>query len=168
MTPQQIQLVQSTFNLVRPIASAAADLFYQRLFELDPSLRPLFTGDMKKQGAMLMSAISMAVNGLDRPDSIIPAVQGLGRRHVAYGVQAEHYTTVGAALLWTLEQGLGEAFTPEVKEAWTATYTLLATVMQDAAAESMSLAQNSTRPQTQDDNQSQNRLGHEVFPRAHE
>ena len=147
MTPQQIQLVQSTFNLVRPIASAAADLFYQRLFELDPSLRPLFTGDIKKQGAMLMSAISMAVNGLARPDSIIPAVQRLGRRHVGYGVQAEHYTTVGAALLWTLEQGLGEAFTPEVKEAWTAAYTLLATVMQDAAAESASLAQSSATPQ---------------------
>lgn len=141
MTPQQIQLVQSTFNQVRPIASAAADLFYQRLFELDPSLRPLFTGDIKKQGAMLMSAISMAVNGLTHPESIIPAVQGLGRRHVAYGVKAEHYTTVGAALLWTLEQGLGEAFTPDVKEAWTATYTLLATVMQDAAAESISLTQ---------------------------
>lgn len=135
MTPQQVELVQTSFDQVRPIAAAAADLFYQRLFELDPALRPLFTSDIKKQGAMLMSTLSLAVNGLSRPETIIPAVQGLGRRHVAYGVQDHHYQTVGEALLWTLNQGLGDAYTPDVQDAWIAAYGLLTSVMQTAAAE---------------------------------
>jgi hemoglobin-like flavoprotein len=135
MTPQQVELVQTSFDQVRPIAAAAADLFYQRLFELDPALRPLFTSDIKKQGAMLMSTLSLAVNGLSRPETIIPAVQGLGRRHVAYGVQYHHYQTVGEALLWTLNQGLGDAYTSDVQDAWIAAYGLLTSVMQTAAAD---------------------------------
>ena len=110
-------------------------MFYNRLFETAPDLHPLFKGDIKKQGQMLMGAIKLAVNGLDRPESILPAVQSLGKRHATYGVKNEHYTAVGAALLWTLEQGLGEAFTPEVNVAWTEAYNLLATVMQQAASQ---------------------------------
>jgi hemoglobin-like flavoprotein len=120
---------------VVPIADKAAELFYGKLFEMDPPVERLFKGDMKEQGAKLMKTITVAVNSLDRMDQLIPIVQDLGRRHVGYGVKAEHYATVGGALLWTLEKGLGEAFTPEVKEAWTITYETLAGVMQDAAAD---------------------------------
>lgn len=135
MTPEQKKLVQQSFAKVLPIKSQAAELFYGRLFELDPSLRAMFKNDMKRQGEMLMSVLAMAVNGLDRLHAIIPAVEALGRRHVGYGVRDEHYDTVGAALLWTLEQGLGDAFTAETRAAWAACYGLLAGVMQDAAAE---------------------------------
>ncbi|HLO18369.1 MAG TPA: globin family protein [Anaerolineales bacterium] len=133
MNTQQKYLVQSSFEKVAPIAETAAALFYGRLFELDPSLRGMFPSDMTEQGRKLMHMLTLAVRGLDRPDQLIPAVEMLGRRHAGYGVRPEHYDTVGAALLWTLEQGLGEAFTPEVKEAWVAVYTLLATTMQTAA-----------------------------------
>lgn len=133
MKPETISAVQATFAKVEPIADKAAVLFYGRLFELDPSLKPMFKGDMSEQGAKLMRMIGIAVRGLTDLDSIVPAVQNLGVRHVAYGVKDEHYDTVGAALLWTLEQGLGDDFTPEVKQAWTDVYTLLAQVMQDAA-----------------------------------
>lgn len=133
ITPEQKTLVQSTWAQVVPIADTAAALFYNRLFEIDPSLRPLFTSDIKEQGAKLMAMIGVAVKGLDRLDEIVPAVQALGRRHVGYGVKDEHYATVASALLWTLEKGLGEAYTPPVAEAWTVTYTLLADVMKDAA-----------------------------------
>ncbi len=135
MNPKQINLVQETFAMVAPIADQAAELFYDRLFTLDPSLRWLFRGDMAAQGKKLMNTLALAVNGLRQPDKIIPAVQHLGRKHVGYGVRPEHYAIVGEALLWTLEQGLGDAFTLEVEEAWTAVYTLVATVMQEAAAE---------------------------------
>lgn len=134
MTPQEIHLVQDGFEKVAPIAETAATLFYGRLFELDPSLRALFKSDMKTQGAMLMQTLGMAVRNLHQADRIMSAVQGLGRRHVGYGVQPAHYATVGAALLWTLEQGLGKDFTPEAREAWTKAYGLLAGIMQDAAA----------------------------------
>ncbi|MBX3500543.1 MAG: hemin receptor [Alphaproteobacteria bacterium] len=134
MTPEQIALVRSSFASVVPIKETAADLFYSRLFELDPSLKPLFKGDMKEQGLKLMAMIGTAVGGLDRLDSIVPAVQALGRRHVGYGVKTEHYDTVGSALLWTLEQGLGAAFTPEVKSAWNSAYGVLAGTMKEAAA----------------------------------
>jgi hemoglobin-like flavoprotein len=134
MTPEQIALVRTSFASVVPIKETAADLFYGRLFELDPSLKPLFKGDMKEQGLKLMAMIGTAVGGLDRLDSIVPAVQALGRRHVGYGVKNEHYDTVGNALLWTLEQGLGAAFTPEVKSAWTSAYGVLAGTMKAAAA----------------------------------
>ena len=118
-----------------PIRDQAAALFYGRLFELDPSLRPLFKGDMAEQGRKLMNMLATAAMGLDRLDGIVGEVQALGRRHVAYGVQDAHYDTVGAALLWTLEQGLGDAFTPQVKAAWAEAYTLLAGTMKQAAAE---------------------------------
>ena len=135
MTPQQIELVQTTWAKVMPISDTAAELFYGRLFELDPTLKPLFKTDIKEQGKKLMQMISVAVNGLTKLEEIVPAVQDLGRRHVGYGVKDEHYETVGAALLWTLEKGLEDAFTPDVKEAWTETYVTLATVMKEAAAE---------------------------------
>jgi hemoglobin-like flavoprotein len=135
MNPEQLQLVRGTFARVEPISDQAAALFYGRLFELDPSLRSLFRGDMVEQGRKLMQMIAVVVHGLDRLPTIVPGIEALGRRHAGYGVRDGHYTTVGSALLWTLEQGLGPAFTPAVREAWTAAYTLLATVMQRAAAE---------------------------------
>ena len=134
MTPDEITKVRSSFAKVVPIKDAAAGLFYGRLFELDPSLKPLFKGDIKEQGAKLMAMIATAVAGLDRLDTIVPAVQALGRRHVGYGVRDTHYDTVAAALLWTLEQGLGAAFTPDVKAAWTSAYGVLAGTMKEAAA----------------------------------
>ena len=135
MNSAQIDLVQNSFKLVEPMAEAAASLFYDRLFTLDPSLRPMFKNDMKTQGRKLMQTLGIAVKGLKRLDTILPAVQDLGRRHVHYGVRDEHYDIVGTALLWTLEQGLGEAFTPAVEEAWTTAYILLAGAMKEAAAE---------------------------------
>ncbi len=135
MDQESIRLVQQTWKQVDLIRDQAAALFYGRLFELDPSLRPLFKGDMAEQGRKLMNMLATAAMGLDRLDSIVGEVQALGRRHVAYGVQDAHYDTVAAALLWTLEQGLGDAFTPQVKAAWTDAYTLLADTMKQAAAE---------------------------------
>lgn len=133
MTPQQIQSIQATWLQVLPIADQAAGLFYGKLFELDPAVRPMFKGDMTEQGRKLMKTIGLVVNSLTRLDEIVPAVQDLGRKHVAYGVRPEHYDTVGAALLWTLEQGLGSAFTPQVKAAWAAAYGTLAAAMKEAA-----------------------------------
>jgi len=137
MTPEQIVLVQTSFAQVLPIADTAAVLFYDRLFELDPSLRPMFRGDMHEQGRKLMSMLKVAVNGLTRLDELVPAVQNMGRRHVGYGVRDEHYDTVASALLWTLRLGLGTAFTRPVEEAWVSAYTLLANTMKAAAAESL-------------------------------
>jgi hemoglobin-like flavoprotein len=134
MTPEQKNLVQESFAKVAPIAETAADLFYGRLFELDPTLKPLFKGDMKEQGRKLMLMIGTAVKGLDDLGAIVSAVQALGVRHKKYGVKDEYYGTVAAALLWTLEKGLGDAFTPATKEAWTVVYGILATTMKDAAA----------------------------------
>jgi hemoglobin-like flavoprotein len=135
MTPQQIQIVQSTWAKVVPIAPTATALFYGRLFELDPALKPLFRNNMEEQGRKLATMIDAAVAGLTQLDRLVPTVQELGRRHVGYGVSDKDYDTVGAALLWTLEKGLGDDFTPVAKEAWTLTYTTLAKVMKDAAAE---------------------------------
>jgi len=135
MTPEQKQLVQDTFAKVAPIAPQAAELFYGRLFELDPALKSLFKGDMSEQGRKLMSTLGVAVGSLDNLDALLPVLQNLGRGHVAYGVQDSHYDTVGAALLWTLEQGLGNDFTPDVKDAWAEVYTIVATVMKEAAAD---------------------------------
>lgn len=140
MTPLQVAAVQRTFSLVVPIKEKAAELFYARLFELDPSLKPMFKGDMKQQGMKLMSALALVVTGLSKPETILPAVEDLGRKHFDYGVQDHHYDKVGAALLWTLEQGLGAEFTPDVKAAWTAAYTLLANVMKDAATKARAVA----------------------------
>ncbi len=133
MNTHQITLVQDSFAHVAPIADAAADLFYTRLFELDPSLRRMFPNDLTEQKRKLMTTLTVVVNGLTRLEALVPAVQALGRRHAGYGVQPEHYQTVATALLWTLEQGLGEAFTPQTKEAWVAAYTLLAQTMIAAA-----------------------------------
>jgi hemoglobin-like flavoprotein len=135
MNNEQKLLVQKTFELVAPIADEAAALFYGRLFEMDPALRPLFRGDVKDQGKKLMSTLKVAVHALDRLDALVPTVQALGRRHLAYGVRDEHYDIVGAALLWTLEKGLGAEWTPEVADAWTTVYGVLAKVMKDAANE---------------------------------
>lgn len=133
MTPQQIDLVQASWKQVVPVAETAAQMFYGRLFFLDPSLRALFLGDMREQGQKVMAMISYTVNGLTRLQVLLPAIRALGRRHATYGVRPEHYYTVGAALLWTLEQRLGAAFTPEVREAWVAAYSVLANTMRDAA-----------------------------------
>lgn len=134
MTPEHIHLVQASWEQVTPIADTAATLFYTRLFELDPTLQRLFAStDMHGQGKQLMHVLSLAVAGLDDPEQLLPTVAQLGERHAYYGVREPHYETVGSALLWTLEQGLGEAFTPAVREAWRETYTLLSTVMKDGA-----------------------------------
>ena len=129
----QKELVQMSFEQVRPIADAAAALFYSRLFELDPTLRPLFKGPMEEQGRKLMEVLGLAVKGLDRPEALLPALAALGRRHAGYGVNDPHYETVGEALLWTLEQGLGQSFTPDVREAWAALYKFVADTMREAA-----------------------------------
>ena len=134
MTPKQIALVQETFAEIAPIADQAAALFYQRLFTLDPSVRPLFRTELKGQGKKLMATLALVVNGLDRPEQIVAAVRHLGERHVGYGVQAHDYETVGAALLWALAQGLGDTFTDEVENAWSAAYAMLAELMSHAAA----------------------------------
>lgn len=120
MNSRQIELVQSSFAQVVPIAGVAASLFYDRLFELDPALRGMFRGDMAEQGKKLMTMIGTVVGGLKSLDRIVPGIQALGARHAAYGVRDEHYDVVGAALLWTLAKGLGAAFTDEVRDAWTA------------------------------------------------
>ena len=135
MNSEQVKLVQSSFELVRPIADTAARIFYERLFILDPSLRPMFKGDMVTQGRMLMSVLSTAVKGLTDLGALVPVLRNLGARHVGYGVRDEHYATVGSALLWTLDQGLGKGFTQDVREAWTEAYRLLADVMQFGALE---------------------------------
>jgi hemoglobin-like flavoprotein len=140
LTIAQKTLVQASFATIAPIADDAAVLFYRRLFELDPSLKALFRGDMAEQRKKLMQMLTAAVKGLDRLDQLVPVVQELGRRHVVYGVADSHYDTVGDALLWTLEKGLGRGFTPEVKEAWVTVYGLLATTMRDAAREAAMVA----------------------------
>ena len=132
MSPTTVSLVQDSFHKVAPIGEQAAAIFYARLFELDPELRPLFTGDMTEQGRKLMMMLSTAVGSLDRIETIMPIIRTLGARHAGYGVTEEHYATVGAALIWTLEKGLGPDFTPAVREAWLSVYSLLANTMIDA------------------------------------
>lgn len=133
MTPRQVQLVQESWQQVLPVADDAAQLFYVRLFGLDPSLRAMFRGDMEEQGRKLMSMIDFAVKALTRLDSLLPGLRALGERHGRYGVRDEHYDTVAQALIWTLQKGLGESFTPEVKQAWVAAYRVLSTTMKEAA-----------------------------------
>jgi len=134
ITRDHIRLVQQSFEHVAPIADAAAALFYRRLFALDPSLRALFPGDLQEQQRKLMTMLGVAVRGLDHLETIVPAVQKLGERHRDYGVTDGHYATVGAALLWTLGEGLGERFTPEVRAAWASAYALLSDTMRAPAA----------------------------------
>lgn len=133
MNDHTIQLVRDSFDLVEPIASQAAALFYANLFAADPSVKPLFRGDMIKQGERLMTMIGAAVAKLDEPEVLIPVLQGLGQRHAGYGVRDAHYDSVGVALLKTLRQGLGVAFTDDVEEAWIAVYGAIATTMKEAA-----------------------------------
>ena len=132
MDPVDIALVQGSFRKIAPVADQAAALFYTRLFELDPSLRSLFRGDMQEQGKKLMAMLATAVGSLAHLDTLIPAVRALGVRHSRYGVIEEHYASVGAALIWTLQKALGCEFSPELRTAWTNTYTTLAQIMIDA------------------------------------
>lgn len=135
MTPKQIALVQHSWKQVLPVADAAAGLFYGRLFALDPSVRALFKGDMKEQGQKVMTMITFAVNSLARLESIVPGVRALGRRHAGYGVEDRHYAVVESALLWTLKEGLGSEFTPEVEDAWRTAYGVLASTMKQSTEE---------------------------------
>ena len=134
MNETQITLVQESFAKVVPIKDAAAEIFYNDLFETAPEVKPYFANtDMKDQGSKLMATLGVVVNGLRDLDKIVPVAQKLAVGHVDYGVKAEDYDKVGASLLRTLEKGLGDAFTADVKEAWTTAYTTLATVMKEAA-----------------------------------
>jgi nitric oxide dioxygenase len=133
MTPTEQQLIRSSWSGVEPIADQAAQIFYGRLFELDPSTQDLFRHtDMKKQRQLLVQTLAVVVANIGRLDQVIPAVQALGRRHAGYGVEVEHYATVGAALIWTLEQGLGDAFTNETRLAWADAYRRLSSAMIEA------------------------------------
>lgn len=134
MTPVQKAILRDTWQRIEPIADTAAILFYDRLFEIDPDTEPLFKGvDMTQQGGKLMQAIASVVQGIDHFEILVPTIQDLGRRHVHYGVTDAHYESVGAALLWTLEKGLGPAWTPTVAAAWTDAYCLISGLMQSAA-----------------------------------
>jgi hemoglobin-like flavoprotein len=135
MTGEQIRLVRVTWLEVAPIADTAARLFYGRLFESDPEVQRLFAhADMDQQRTKLMRTLTVAVGALDKLETIRPALENLGRRHVGYGVEERHYDLVGAALLWTLQEGLGDRYTAAVREAWTAAYSTLAAIMREAAA----------------------------------
>ena len=129
MTPTQIKLVQESFAKVAPIAATAADLFYGRLFEIAPHIRAMFPEDLTEQKKKLMAMLGTVVAGLDRIDALMPAVRALGRSHAQYGVTSAHFAPVGVALLWTLKKGLGDAFTPEVREAWATAYSVLSQAM---------------------------------------
>jgi hemoglobin-like flavoprotein len=135
ITAQHKQLVKQTWVSVVPIADTAAELFYGRLFELDPSVKPMFNNDMKEQGAKLMKTIGIAVSALDDIAPLVPTLKSMGAAHAGYGVKDSDYDTVAAALLWTLEKGLGDMYTDEVKNAWAAVYTALADVMKRGAKE---------------------------------
>src|SRR3984957_6703381 len=129
MTPDQVKLVQQSFAKVAPISETAAVLFYDRLFEVAPSVKAMFPAHMTGQRKKLLATLAVVVNGLANLQSILPAASALATRHVSYGARPEHYPVVGAALLWTLEKGLGEAWTPEIAEAWTAAYATLSGYM---------------------------------------
>jgi hemoglobin-like flavoprotein len=129
MTPEQVQLVQQSYKHVSPIADTAADLFYNRLFETAPQVRSLFPDDLRDQKKKLMVMIGTVVTNLHTLDIVLPAASALAKRHIGYGTQPEHYQVVGAALLWTLEKGLGAAWTPDLAAAWTSAYTTLSDYM---------------------------------------
>jgi nitric oxide dioxygenase len=129
MTPEQIKAIQESFAKVAPISEQAAALFYGRLFEIDPAIKPLFHGDMKEQGRKLMATLAVVVNNLNNLGAVLPAASALAKRHVAYGVKPTHYTPVGEALLWTLQQGLGASWTFELAAAWAAAYGVLSEYM---------------------------------------
>jgi hemoglobin-like flavoprotein len=129
MTSDQVTLVQQSFAKVAPISEAAAVIFYDRLFEVAPSVKPMFPTDMKEQRKKLMATLAVVVGGLGNLESVLPAASALAKRHVGYGAKAEHYPVVGGALLWTLEKGLGDGWTPEVADAWTSAYGTLSGYM---------------------------------------
>jgi hemoglobin-like flavoprotein len=129
MISDQIKLVQQSFAKVAPISEAAAVIFYDRLFEIAPSVKSMFPADLTEQRKKLMATLAVVVNGLGNLESVLPAASALAKRHVSYGAKAEHYPVVGAALLWTLEKGLGDAWTPAVADAWTAAYGTLSGFM---------------------------------------
>ena len=129
MNPAQIKLVQESFAKVAPISEQAAVIFYDRLFELAPQVRAMFPNDMTEQRKKLMATLAVVVNGLTNLEAVLPAASALAKRHVAYGARPAHYPVVGGALLWTLEKGLGEAWTPDVAAAWTAAYGILSGYM---------------------------------------
>ncbi|WP_029352857.1 globin family protein [Bosea sp. 117] len=133
MTPDQIVLLRRSIDGLRPHSEQAAALFYGRLFEMLPEVRPLFTEDMVEQGRKLMRTLVAVMNGIDDMRSLRPAVERLGQRHLQYGVRQEHYEPVGVALIWALEQGLGDAFTPDTRSAWLKAYDVLTQIMLDAA-----------------------------------
>jgi hemoglobin-like flavoprotein len=133
MTERQIEAIRSTFRMIEPTANSAMVAFYERMFELDPTMRPMFRITVEEQGKKLAQVIAIVVKSLDRMEEILPAVRELGARHGQYGVTEQHYATGGAALLWTLEQGLGEAFTEEVKESWSLAYRTLTGAMMESA-----------------------------------
>lgn len=129
MTPDQVKLVQQSFAQVAPIADPAAAMFYERLFEIAPAVRPLFHGDMAEQRRKLMATLAAVVGGLGDIEADLPTASALAKRHVEYGVKPEHCDSVGAALLWTLERGLGERWTSDLAAAWSAAYGTLSTFM---------------------------------------
>ncbi len=133
MTPEQVDLVRNSFAKIAAAGADPAALFYQRLFELDPRLRHLFPSELMAQRGQLMAALRNVIGTLDRLDQILPAVRELGRRHAHHGVETEHYATVGAALILTLERGLGADFTLATRRAWVDAYSWLAWTMIDAA-----------------------------------
>ena len=128
-TEREIEIVRSTWAPVSKDPDTAAALFYGRLFETAPAVKPLFSSDMKEQGRKLMQMISIAVNNMDRVDEIVPALIELGERHDTYGALPEHYPVVGDVLLETLAKALGADFTEEARQAWSKTYSTLAAVM---------------------------------------
>ena len=129
MTPDQIKLVQQSFAKVAPISEQAAVMFYDRLFEIAPTVKTMFPAEMGEQRRKLMATLAIVVNGLSNLESVLPAAASLATRHVAYGAKAEHYPVVGSALLWTLEKGLGAGWTKDVADAWTAAYDMLSGFM---------------------------------------
>lgn len=133
MTPEQITLVQASFAKIRPAIREVAALFYNRLFQIAPQVRPMFPEDMDEQGKKLMSVLGVAVQSLTNLPALVPVLEQLAQKHLQYGVEAEHYDVVGEVLLWTLEQGLQDEFTPDVREAWTQTYALVSETMCNAA-----------------------------------
>ena len=141
MNPVQVKLVQDSFAKVAPISEQAAVLFYNRLFEVAPAVKAMFPADLTEQRKKLMGTLAVVVNGLGNLESILPAASALAKRHVSYGAKAEHYPVVGGALLWTLEKGLGKAWTPEIADAWTAAYSTLSGYMISEAYGSAQAAQ---------------------------
>jgi len=141
LTPEQISLIKESWAKVIPIKETAAELFYARLFELDPTAKALFKGKLDFQGDKLMTTLNVVVESLENLESVIPMLHAMGKRHIIYNVRAEQYDIVGAAFLWVLDQGLGDAFTEETKQAWTIAYGLIASVMLEAYNENTEQAQ---------------------------